>query len=199
MAKFARPDFSTTIVTPVFRLSYPSVFEPKYNELAKRDQYQITMLFDKKTAATDLKEMKELMAKMATWKFGSNVKGLRNPFIDGDTAIDSLGQLRKEKNPSYANMIVLNSWSKNKIGVVNAQRQPILDSDEIYGGCFCRAQLNAYAYEQGGQRGVNFGLMNLQKVKDGDPFGGRVRPEDAFTSVESAGETEAVSTDEMFG
>ena len=197
-AKFARPDFETKIITPMFRLSYPAVFEPKYNELAKREQYQITMLFDKKTAAADLKTMKDLMAKVAVWKFGPNPKGLLNPFKDGDTDTNKIGELRKEANPSIAGMIVLNSWSKNQPGLVNAKKEPIIDSDEIYGGCFCRAQLNAYAYETGGNRGVSFGLLHIQKVKDGDPFGNRTRPEDAFSSVESAGETEEVTTDSMF-
>lgn len=198
-AKNARPDFDTKIITPVFRLSYPALFEARYNELAKREQFQISMLFDKKTAATDLKAMKELMAKVATWRFGAGAKGLMNPFKDGDTDTNEAGELKKEKNPSIAGMIVLNSWSKNKPGLVNARKETIIDPDEVYGGCYCRAQLNAYAYEMGKNRGVSFGLLHVQKVKDGDPFGTRTRPEDAFEAVENAGSEESsVSTDSMF-
>jgi len=194
MAKFARPDFDTKIITPVFRLSYPSVFATSYNQLAKRDEYKITMLFDKKTAVKELAAMYALMARVAEWKFGKGAKGLRNPFVDGDTAVDMQGNLRKESNPSIAGMIYLNSWSKNAPGIVDGKNQPIINSDEVYGGCFCVAQLNAYAYEQGGQRGINFGLLHLQKRKDGDPFGQRTRPEDAFAPVQEESLAEETPT-----
>ena len=64
-------------------------------------------------------------------------------------------------------------------------KHPITQQDEIYGGCYCKAQLNAYAYEQAGNRGISFGLLHLQKVKDGEPFGIRTRAEDAFAPVEN--------------
>lgn len=198
-AKQPRPDFDTKIVTPVFRLSYPHLFEKHYNELGKRDQYDLVMLFDKKDKAA-LKEMYDLMAKTAKFKFGVNTKGLKNPFKDGDTAENQAGELIKEKNPSYEGMMVLSSWSKNQPGVVNHKNQIILDHDEVYGGCYCKAQLNCYAYETGGNRGVSFGLLHVQKIKDGAPFGSRTRPEDAFAPVagqESAAE-EVQEAGDMF-
>lgn len=184
-AKFqALPVKETNIITPIFRLSFPHVWEKKYNELAKRDQFDITMMFDKKNSTIDLKPMFDLMKKVAVHRFGNNCKGLMTPFKDGDTHKAQSGELIKEKNPMYEGHMILSSWSKNQPGVVNGKNQIILNHDEIYGGCFCRAQLNCYAYEMGSNRGVSFGLMNLQKIKDGDPFGGRQRPEDAFSPVE---------------
>ena len=192
-----RPDFDTRIITPVFRLSYPHIWEPVLNQLAKREQYDIQMLFDKATAKTDLAGMVKLVNDMIAWKWG-NPAGIRKPFVDGDTAVDSQGTKKVEKNPSYKGMIILSSWSKQAPGVVDPSgKHPITQHDEMYGGCYCRAQLNAYAYEQGGQKGVNFGLMHVQKIKDGTPFGTRTRAEDAFSPVETTG---AVADDnEMFG
>ena len=181
--KFKAPDFDTKIITPVFRLSYPHVFEAHYNELAKRDQFDLVMLFDKKTAKVDLKEMYALMQKVAIFRFGANPKGLKNPFKDGDTAKNQAGDLIKEKNPAAEGNMVLSSWSKNMPGIVNARREIVVDRDEIYGGCYCRAQLNCYAHETGGNKGVSFGLLNVQKVKDGEPFGTRVKAEDAFSPI----------------
>ncbi len=189
-AKAPRPDFETRIITPTFRLSYPHLFEKHYNELGKREQYDLVMFFDKKDKAA-LKPMYDLMAQVAKFRFGANTKGLKNPFKDGDTAVNQAGELIKDKNPSYTGMMVLSSWTKNQPGVVSNSNQIILDHDEVYGGCYCKAQLNCYAYETGGNRGVTFGLLHVQKIKDGDPFGSRTRPEDAFAPIgggESAAE-----------
>lgn len=175
----------TQIVTPVFRISFPAVFTAVPNELRadKRLEYKLVMLFDKKDKAA-LTPMYDLMKKVANHRFGAGAKGLRNPFKDGDIAKNTAEELIKDKNPAYEGMMILNSWSKNKPGVVNAKNEIVLDHDEVYGGCFCRAQLNCYAYEAAGNRGVAFGLMHVQKVRDGDPFGARTRVEDAFAPVD---------------
>ena len=195
--KNAKPDFTTVIITPVFRLSYPHVWEPVFNQLAKREEYSIQMLFDKKEKA-GLNAMAALVGELIAWKGWG--KEARKPFIDGDTKKDSAGVLYSEKNPCNKGMIILRSWSKQAPGVVDPTgKHPITQHDEIYGGCYCKAQLNAYAYEQAGNRGVSFGLLHLQKVKDGEPFGNRTRAEDAFAPVENAGEIESSSDESMFG
>ena len=195
------PAKETQIITPTFRISFPAIFEPKYNELAEKNQYSIVMLFDKKNQA-ELKPLKDMMIKVANHRFGTGAKGLKNPMKDGDTAKNQAEEFIKDKNPAYEGHIVISSWSKNKPGIVNAKNQIILDHDEVYGGCYCRAQLNCYAYEVKGNRGVAFGLMHVQKLKDGDPFGARTRVEDAFGPVEGeasmAEETPATAGGGMF-
>ena len=193
--KNEKPVFSTVIITPVFRLSYPNIWEPKMNQLAKREQYDIQMLFDKATAKASLAEMVKLVNDLIAWKGWTGVAGIRKPFQDGDKKVNSAGEL----NPAYKGMILVSSWSKQAPGIVDPTgKHPITQHDEIYGGCYCRAKVNAYAYEQAGQKGVNFGLLHIQKIKDGEPFGNRTRAEDAFSPVENAGASE-VSDDKMFG
>jgi hypothetical protein len=131
--------------------------------------------------------MVKLMNDLAIWKWGKKPEGFQNPFKDGDTKKDLTGAFLFEKNPAFKGMIILNSWSKMPPGVMDATgKHPITVQEEVYGGCYCRAQLNAYAYEQGQNRGVSFGLLHIQKVKDGDAFGNRTRPEDAFAPMEGA-------------
>ena len=175
------------------------------NQLAKREQYDIQMLFDKKTAKTDLAPMVKLVNDLLKWKGWDKLPpkddgsaAVKKPFMDGDTKRDSAGVLYSEKNPCYKGMIYISSWSKNAPGVVDPTgKHPITQHDEIYGGCWCRAQLNAYAYDQAGNKGVSFGLIHIQKIKDDKPFGNRTRPEDAFAAVEN---TDAGASDaEMFG
>ena len=200
MVQKAKPDFKTVIITPTFRLSYPNVWAPKFNQLAKREQYDIQMLFDKATCKEALMPMVKLMNDLAIWKWGSKPAGFLNPFKDADTKRDGAGVLWTDKNPAFKGMIVLSSWSKMPPGIMDSTgKNPITQHDEIYGGCYARAQLNAYAYEQGQNRGVSFGLLHIQKIKDGDSFGNRTRPEDAFTPVDPGGSTaEPIDTDSMF-
>ena len=189
-----KPEFTTTIITPVFRLSYPHVWETTFNQLAKRDEYSIQMLFDKATAKNDLAIMVKLVNDLIAWKGWAKAAGIMKPWIDGDTKVDSAGVPWVEKNPAYKGQIILKSWSKQAPGIVDPTgKHPILQHDEIYGGCYCRAQLNAYAYEKGQNRGVSFGLIHIQKIKDGVAFGNRGKVEDAFSPVE--GGAEAVDTE----
>jgi hypothetical protein len=196
--KNKRPEFGTRIITPIFRLSYPHVWESTYNQLAKRDEYSIQMLFEKATAKASMAEMAALVKKLKDWKGWTTMAGIKTPFIDGDTKLDSAGVPYAEKNPAFKGMILVRSWSKQAPGIVDPTgKHPITQHDEIYGGCWCRAQLNAYAYEQAGNKGIGFGLLHLQKIKDGEPFGNRTRPEDAFSPVENTEEAPSAD-DPMF-
>jgi hypothetical protein len=46
------------------------------------------------------------------------------------------------------------------------------------------ASVNFYAFNSNGNRGVACGLNNIQKLRDGEPLGGRSRPEDDFADRE---------------
>lgn len=188
-----RPTFATEIVTPIFRLSYPHIFAPNFNALANsgkgRNQYDIVMMFDKRDKEA-LKPMYDLMKHVAEFYFGIGVKGIVNPFKDGDLHKNKAGELLKDKNPMYTGHMILNSWTVGKPGIVSIDIDPktqkyrvIEDPDEVYGGCYCRAKLNCYKYNTAGNKGISFGLIHVQKMKDGDPFGNRSRAEDAFAPV----------------
>lgn len=166
------------IITPVFRVSYPAVFAPRRNDLAKRDEFTITMLFDKKTAKVDLVGLKALCKEVAEekWGVGKIPATLKSPFRDGD--------LEKPDNLSFKGVIFVKAWSKYMPGLIDGKRQPIINQDEFYGGCYAKAQLNAFAYDQGGNKGISFGLLHVQKVRDGEAFGNRTRAEDAFSPIE---------------
>jgi hypothetical protein len=175
------------VTTPIFRVSFPNVFQPKLNELSGKTEYSMVMLFDKKA---DLKPLKELAAATVREKWGDKVpSGLRNPFRDGD--------VEKAGREGYVNVIFINAKSNQKPGVVDGDCQPIINTEDFYPGCYARATLTAYAYDNKGNRGVAFGLGNVQKVKDGEPFSGRSRAEDDFAPVANTSTAEPV--DSIFG
>lgn len=68
--------------------------------------------------------------------------------------------------------------------IVDADRQPILDRSEVYSGVYGRASINLYAFNSNGNRGIACGLNNLQKIRDGEPLGGKARAEDDFATEE---------------
>src|SRR5690606_39628308 len=70
-------------------------------------------------------------------------------------------------------------------GIVDRRLQPILDQSEIYSGCYVRVSMVAYAFNSQGNKGVSFGLRNVQKLRDGEPLGGGgVRPESEFSALD---------------
>ena len=161
-------------VTPEFRVSFPAVFTAK----AFRDQpakFSITMLFDKKT---DLKELKRAATNALTEKWGPKEKwpkGLQMPFRDGD---------EKEDLQGYAGTITVSASSKTRPGVVDQKRAQIQETDQtFYAGCYARATLIAFAYDNL-KKGVSFSLQNIQKLRDGEQFGGRRDASDDFDEVE---------------
>ena len=55
---------------------------------------------------------------------------------------------------------------------------------EVYSGCYARVSISFYAFNSGGNKGIACGLGNIQKIRDGEPLGGRDSANDDFTTVE---------------
>jgi len=64
---------------------------------------------------------------------------------------------------------------------VDAACQPIMERSEVYSGVYGRASINFYAFNSNGNKGIACGLNNLQKIRDGEPLGGKSHPEDDFS------------------
>jgi hypothetical protein len=174
------------VITPEFRVSYPQVFRAKRNDLNGKDEYSIVCLFPKNA---DLSVLNAQIAAAATEKWGADKakwpKGLRSPLRD---------QAEKEKDGKLpdgmeAGAKFMTMRSTQRPGLVDGNRQAIIDETDFYAGCYARAQVRAFAYDQKGNRGVSFGLQNLQKMRDGDPLSGRQKAEDAFEAVAGAGKS----------
>ena len=101
---------------------------------------------------------------------------IKTPLRDGDT--------ERPDDPAYAGCYFINANSSAAPGIVDADRQPILDRSEVYSGVYGRASISLYAFNSNGNRGIACGLNNLQKIKDGEPLGGKSRAEDDFATEE---------------
>lgn len=183
---------SDKVMTPEFRVSFPSVFEARAFSEAQTKKFELTALFPK---ITDLSPLKALAKQAAVDKWGDKIPAnLRSPFRDGSEKPDLDG---------YEGCIFVKMSSLQRPGVVDQGVQPIIEPSDFYGGCYARASITAYAYDQAGNKGVAFGLQNVQKLRDGDAFSGRSAPEEDFEPVATdvtGGGTDATSSDEdIFG
>lgn len=165
------------VTTPEFRASFPAVIKPKMNNLSGNEEYSIQMVFEK---SADLAPLKLMAKEAAIEKWGNKIpEKLRSPFRDGDQYNDTADNQREE----LAGKIFINCKSKQRPGLVDSELNAIQSESDFYGGCYARATLRAYAYDTKGNRGVAFGLLNVQKLRDGEPFSGKLKAEDDFSAI----------------
>lgn len=177
MAKFNNP---TKVITgPETRWSYANVWDPKAIN-GGTPKYSVSLIIPK----TDTVTVNKIKAAIqSAYEEGeSKLKGngrtvpalsvLKTPLRDGD--------IEKPDDEAYKNAYFVNANSPTAPGIVDADRQEIIDRSEVYSGVYGRASINFYAFNRNGNKGIACGLNNLQKIKDGEPLGGKSRAEDDF-------------------
>ena len=81
---------------------------------------------------------------------------------------------------------VFTASSKQAPFVVDSQVQPIIDPTQVYSGMWGNVNVNFFAYNQAGKKGIGCGLNGVQKTADGDPLGSHITAQDAFQAVAPA-------------
>ena len=155
----------TKFVTGKVRFSFVHVFEPA-ETLNGSLKYSVSILIpksDKDTVARFNKAFEETKQANAAYFGGSIPKLLKGGLRDGDAEKD---------DPVYAGHYFINANSNEKPGIVDADLNPIMDKDEFYSGCYGRASITLYPYDASGSKGIAAGLNNVQKLEDGEKFGG---------------------------
>ena len=111
-------------------------------------------------------------------KFGGkkpNKAAIKLPLRDGDVERD---------DEAYKGHYFINANSNTAPQIVDRTVKPIFDRGEVYSGCYARVSLNFYAFNSNGNKGIACGLGNIQKVRDGEPLGGRTNASDDFATLE---------------
>ena len=161
---------STKVVTGKVRLSFCQLFEPKALD-GGEPKYSVTLLIPKSDTAT-LGKIKAAMEEAAEKFRHQNGSGALpanpiNPLHDGDGVKPSSGE---PYGPECKGHYVMATSSKQKPKVLDAARNEILDPAEVYSGCYGRASINFYGYNNR-KKGIGAGLLAIQKLHDGEPFG----------------------------
>jgi len=167
----------TKVITGKVRFSYVNVFKARSFQPGQEEKYSICLLIPKsdKDTLTKIKAAVEAAKKdgIANKWGGKLPANLKLPLRDGAE--------RSEEAEEYEGMYFLNANSNQKPGVIDNFRNEILDSTEVYSGCYGRASINFFAYNSNGSKGVAVGLNNIQKLSDGESLGGaRQSAEDDF-------------------
>lgn len=216
-------------ITPPFRISYPQLFEAvRGGDDGKGDlEYRCQAVFyPAKFSESEKAIWQKLLKKMDEASMTAHKKPWRklDPLKKGLRAVSEDGPYSMEKGygdgtikeghvgyPAGAVWVNLSKKAKNgQPGVVLTKIDPDTEkpmivseengnTDEIYSGCWCRASVNIFAYNQKA-KGVSLGLNNIQKIKNGERLDTRVKAEDDFDEeldekwIENDGDDEATDT-----
>lgn len=179
MAKFKNP--MKVITGPQTRWSFCNVWEAKSIN-GGTPKYSVSLIIPKSDTVTVNKINAAIQA--AYTEGESKLKGngrsvpplsaIKTPLRDGD--------IERPDDEAYKNSYFINANSATAPGIVDADRNVILERSEVYSGVYGRASINLYAFNSNGNKGIACGLNNLQKIKDGEPLGGKSRAEDDFAT-----------------
>lgn len=164
------------VVTGEVRLSFVNVFQPKATKEGDEAKYSVTVIIPK----SDTKTIEAIKAAITAAAEGGAAKhfGGKTPanpveistFYDGDTAKDDMGELKKVKYPEYENSYFIRVSSKNAPKVFNKDRTEMVDSENMYSGCYGRVSMTFFAYSGNNRRGISALLNNVMKTRDGEPL-----------------------------
>ncbi|MCI6360584.1 MAG: DUF2815 family protein [Eubacterium coprostanoligenes] len=160
------------------RFSYVNVFEAKSIN-GSNPKYSVSLIIPKEDEETVAKIKKAIQEAYddgqgklkGTGKSVPSLKALKTPLRDGD--------LERPDDEAYANAYFINANSPQKPGVWDAKKNPLTEED-VYSGCYGRASISFYAYNAQGNKGIACGLNAIQKLRDGEPLGGRGNTADDF-------------------
>lgn len=192
------------IHSPEFRASFPALFEPRAAKKGDKAYYSITMLFrvaetpeskERGEKVVSIQVLKDAVKAVAEQKFGtdrSKWPKLKLPFRSCLTEEDK----NKKGKPGIDDGVI---WVEAKSdpqynprpGVVfshagpDGRPAPLTIPTDFQGGCYAQATVNPYHWEYMGKQGISFGLQNVQKLRDGESFGGRGTAENDFDAVDA--------------
>ena len=179
---------------------YENLFELKDYEGDGRFRYSVVIGWPKAEAKILLADMVKHAEAAAASKWPDAIpKPFLWPFRDGDNTD------REEKH----GLTYVRFASKNEPKVVGPVAGadgtlPKLGKGAVYSGCEGRVSYDAYPWDKK-SKGVSFGLVNFQFLRDGEPIGGggsSSNPDDDFDSVEPddlPDESDAPGNDDMPG
>ena len=171
------------ITGPSTRWSFANVWEPKSIN-GGTPKYSVSLIIPKSDTATIAKVQAAIQA--AYEEGQAKLKGnsrsvpalstIKTPLRDGDA--------ERPDDAAYANAYFINANATTAPGIVDIDCNPILTRSEVYSGVYGRASITFYAFNSNGNRGIACGLNNLQKVRDGDPLGGKASAASDFATDE---------------
>jgi hypothetical protein len=187
--------YSKKVTTPKFRVGYHSVFNGQVNDQGKR-KFDLTMVFE---PGQDLSALEKAVKEAIAEEWGEKPpKNIKTPFKrhtdegeDGERYCDKMPDLYTDDEDA----VFVRGSTYNPPGIIDRERNYIMEDSDFYSGCYARATVVAATYElQSGKKGVTLYVNNIQKLDEGDAIGGvRTKAEDDFEALD-----EAASVNDLF-
>jgi hypothetical protein len=167
----------TRVITRKIRLSYVNIDKPKsINGSDPIHSLCALISKDDKETIADIKAAMKAAEKLGIEKYGIKFPtgSYLLPLHDGD--------VKHPDQKEYENCYYINAKNtKFKPGIVDKNGNTILDSSEIYSGCYARVILDFFPFNHSMNKGISCSLEGIQKIADGESLGGgRTRAEDVF-------------------
>lgn len=170
----------TQVVTGEARISYEHLLKPYAHQQGQEEKYSCTILIPKSDVATKQRLDMAINAAISdgiTGKWnGAKPAQPPTPLYDGDGLRPSGEAFGEECKGHW----VMTASSKLQPEVVDTNGNPVISPSEIYSGMYARVFINFFAYNAAGRKGIGAGLGPVQKLRDGEPLGGRVSASDVF-------------------
>lgn len=161
---------ATKIVTGVVRLSYEHIWHAATIGNSTEAKFSAAFLIPKTDKSTLEAVQGAIKAEaLAAYPNGKLPLNYKTALLKDGDKID-----RPETKGHY----VLNASSKTRPGIVDKNRQEIIDVGAVYSGCYVKVQLAFSAYDTPLNKGVGCYLNNVLLVKDGASLAGRDDPKD---------------------
>lgn len=142
------------------------------------------------------KQVDALIVEVATAKWGAKAKKILDDVLTDKKATAWISGDKKEYD-GYAGMMALTAYryeDKGRPIVMDNDTTPIYKTDgslyegkggRIYSGCYVRAKVDFYAQDNSNGKGIRAELKVVQRLKNGDAFGGGTPPSaDGFEAIE---------------
>ena len=145
------------------RLSFPALFRPKKGpEENSKEAFSATFILDKKTNASSIKAIKDMIAQIVRDDF----KGKTPPKIclrDGaEKELDGYGE----------DVMFISARCDRRPQVVGRDMSSLVEGDGIlYAGCYVNATVRLWAQDNKFGKRINAQLRAVQFVKEGSRFG----------------------------
>lgn len=184
------------IISPIARLSFPVFFTPKTigDKADSKALYSCSLLIPPNA---DLTLLKKAAVDAARERWGDKVqemitsRQLKVPFLRAED---------KKYDGYLPGWTLIRASSQTKPAVRDAMQVPgslvVVSEDNpeiIYPGRWAQVTLNAYSYDQKGNKGVTFGLNNVMLLHHDESFSGRAKAEDEFVAPIISGATHTTS------
>lgn len=181
---------ATRVVLKKVRLSWPNLFEPKTRPGSTEAKFSAMLLIPKEGGDYEklLAAEQEALEAGRTTKFNGRIPTKDYSIIhDGDDP-EVAEDYPERKGHWYMSV---SASEKYRPGVVDRAKNPIRPEDRnelgdplVYSGVYANVSVSCFPFNKEGNKGVSFGLNNVQILGYGENLSGGVAAEDEFDEEE---------------